>query len=210
MNTTYQWVKAKECPANYEQLHWREAESKCKVTIFPYEHFVLVTDADGAHDTYALDWNKIEYLEELPSSPTSEGETADLLERFKRLWYNRNPVHEVNADTGEDMFWETALMVAEEYAKQSTPLQTEGKTENGWVALFKDESEWIEYLKWQKDKQGLPVSVQSGFEKAINEVADNQFGERLNAGRHYLMGVQPNELTVEDALEAFGFNRNGI
>ena len=34
--------------------------------------------------------------------------------------------------------------------------------------------------------------------------------ERLQDGRDYLMGVQPSELTVEDALEAFGFNRNGL
>ncbi len=31
----------------------------------------------------------------------------------------------------------------------------------------------------------------------------------LNAGRHYLMSVDPDNLTVEDALEAFGFDRNG-
>lgn len=33
--------------------------------------------------------------------------------------------------------------------------------------------------------------------------------ERLSAGREYLMSVQPDNLTVEDALEAFGFSRNG-
>ena len=32
----------------------------------------------------------------------------------------------------------------------------------------------------------------------------------LHNGRDYLMGVQPNELSVEDALEAFGFGRNGL
>lgn len=33
---------------------------------------------------------------------------------------------------------------------------------------------------------------------------------QLMDGRHYLMGVEPSELTVEDALEAFGFGRNGL
>lgn len=34
--------------------------------------------------------------------------------------------------------------------------------------------------------------------------------ERLNNGRHYLMGVEPKNLTVKDCLEAFGFSRNGL
>ena len=33
---------------------------------------------------------------------------------------------------------------------------------------------------------------------------------QLNDGRHYLMGAEPSELTVENALEAFGFGRNGL
>src|SRR6478609_5963577 len=37
------------------------------------------------------------------------------IKRFKNLWYARNPVHENNADTGEDMFWATAELVAREY-----------------------------------------------------------------------------------------------
>lgn len=38
----------------------------------------------------------------------------------------------------------------------------------------------------------------------------SELGERLNEGRHYLMSVQPKDLTVEDALEALGFGRNGL
>jgi len=34
--------------------------------------------------------------------------------------------------------------------------------------------------------------------------------DRLNNGRHYLMEVEPRNLTVEDCLEAFGFSRNGL
>ena len=34
--------------------------------------------------------------------------------------------------------------------------------------------------------------------------------ERLQNGRDYLMGVQSDKLTVEDALEAFGFGRNEL
>lgn len=35
--------------------------------------------------------------------------------KFKEIWYLRNPEHEKNADTGKDMFWITAAMVATEY-----------------------------------------------------------------------------------------------
>lgn len=34
------------------------------------------------------------------------------------LWYKRNPFHELNSDSGEDMFWKTAFMVFEDYVKE--------------------------------------------------------------------------------------------
>ena len=36
---------------------------------------------------------------------------------FKEMWLNRNPAHETNYDTGEDMFWATAELVAREYVE---------------------------------------------------------------------------------------------
>ena len=42
------------------------------------------------------------------------------------------------------------------------------------------------------------------------EQPSDEDNERLQNGRHYLMGVEPKDLTVEDALEAFGFGRNGL
>lgn len=33
---------------------------------------------------------------------------------------------------------------------------------------------------------------------------------RLENGRHYLMGVPVSKITAEDALEAFGWTRNGM
>lgn len=38
----------------------------------------------------------------------------------------------------------------------------------------------------------------------------NELSNQLNEGRRYLMGVKPSELNVEDALDAFGFGRNGL
>lgn len=50
------------------------------------------------------------------------------------------------------------------------------------------------------------------FQKELKEEAREtarEFGERLDKGRDYLMQVRKEDLTVEDALEAFGFERNG-
>jgi 5-enolpyruvylshikimate-3-phosphate synthase len=38
----------------------------------------------------------------------------------------------------------------------------------------------------------------------------HELNQRLEQGRHYLMGVNPSKLTVEDALEAFGYDRCGF
>ena len=38
----------------------------------------------------------------------------------------------------------------------------------------------------------------------------DSLNDRLNAGRHYLMSIQSDKITVEDALEAFGFGRDGL
>ncbi len=34
------------------------------------------------------------------------------------LWYKRNPCHELNSNSGEDMFWKTAFMVFEDYVRE--------------------------------------------------------------------------------------------
>ena len=34
------------------------------------------------------------------------------------LWYKRNPCHEHNSNSGEDMFWRTAFMVFEDYVRE--------------------------------------------------------------------------------------------
>ena len=34
------------------------------------------------------------------------------------LWHKRNPCHELNSNSGEDMFWKTAFMVFEDYVRE--------------------------------------------------------------------------------------------
>jgi hypothetical protein len=43
--------------------------------------------------------------------------TRLLINSNVEMWYNRNPQHDTNLDSGEDMFWGTAEMVAVEYAE---------------------------------------------------------------------------------------------
>lgn len=46
--------------------------------------------------------------------------------------------------------------------------------------------------------------------KSENSNLITELDKRINDCRHYLMGVRPEDLTVEDALEALGFQRNGL
>ena len=56
-----------------------------------------------------------------------------------------------------------------------------------------------------------PDKRRRGQEDAkIAEEKSSKMNKDLSNGRDYLMQVQPGDLTVEDALEAFGFGRNGL
>lgn len=41
------------------------------------------------------------------------------IHRARIIWESRNPQHEINSDTGEDMFWKTMTMCMEEYASKA-------------------------------------------------------------------------------------------
>lgn len=50
------------------------------------------------------------------------------------------------------------------------------------------------------------------LEKKLKEERNyvDSLNDRLSVGRHYLMSVKRDKVTVEEALEAFGFGRNGL
>lgn len=48
------------------------------------------------------------------------------------------------------------------------------------------------------------------FELSIPTEQAEQDAQWMEGGHDYLMGVSDDKLTVEDALEAFGFGRNGL
>ena len=58
----------------------------------------------------------------MSDGPDARFERAKRIEEFKVAWYKRNPVHEYNADTGENMFWGTAMMVMEDFFNQNTEI----------------------------------------------------------------------------------------
>jgi len=57
----------------------------------------------------------------------------------------------------------------------------------------------------------LGISMYSNSLDALKEFHNdvNNLRDRLREGRDYLMQVHPKDLTVEDALVAFGYNKNG-
>lgn len=73
-------------------------------------------------------------------------------EVFKTFWHKRNPVHEINSNTGEDMFWGTAELVAREYVAS---IVNERKDSAGsWVKAS-------ERLPGVIDKKCTPVFVRA-------------------------------------------------
>ncbi len=77
----------------------------------------------------------------------------------------------------------------------------------GVTVRFTDGTESTFYRTRHIDTLTIPFSGKSIHD--LEEAIDKALG-RLNAGRDYLMGVQRKDLSIEDAFEAFGFQRNGL
>ena len=52
------------------------------------------------------------------------------------------------------------------------------------------------------------IKIEKQRDELLKQIGE--LSEQLQNGRHYLMGIEPKNLTVEDALEVFGFGRNGL
>lgn len=68
-------------------------------------------------------------------------------------------------------------------------------------------------LHWETitAEQGLRWAHEYAQSVNATIVTENEdLKTRIDAGRHYLMGVNPDKLTVEDTLVSLGFNRNGF
>ena len=71
-----------------------------------------------------------------------------------------------------------------------------------------NEGGWEDACDRMEDEFENTVEIDDS--EAVQNGDVNGLQSRLEAGRHYLMGVEPRNLTVEDALEAFGHLRNGL
>lgn len=71
-----------------------------------------------------------------------------------------------------------------------------------WKLAF-EELDLIE-SSCQSDTSALKEEIERLKERV------NELNTILYDGRHYLMGVEPDEITVENSLESFGFGRNGL
>lgn len=62
-------------------------------------------------------------------------------EKLKKAWSGRNPCHELNSDTGEDMFWGTLKMVIDELINTLNALKSYiGNRSNEWVKVIEAET----------------------------------------------------------------------
>jgi hypothetical protein len=69
------------------------------------------------------------------------------VQRIDKVWHSRSPVHELNADSGEDMFYGTMRIAMSEYAQQEA-IAFAGWAAKHYVKIDKDDegNEWIEKL----------------------------------------------------------------
>lgn len=73
------------------------------------------------------------------------------------------------------------------------------------------EAAWLDVDALDYDDRDICEAMVKQIADALNATRrEDALVERMEAGRHYLMSVDAEAITVEDALEAFGFGRNGL
>ena len=108
---------------------------KDKQYLYNWYNATSTDDGTGEIETYE-NWlerqliSRIEKLETLEKANEQHSERRQLtipdvsgsLPYYEKLlielWYKRNPCHEHNSNSGEDMFWRTAFMVFEDYVRE--------------------------------------------------------------------------------------------
>lgn len=114
------------------------------------------------------------------------------IELFKEMWYKRYPAHENNADTGEDMFWGTAELVAREYVSKLIEIHDVSKTNGDAEELFPYEQcgdlthdVSNEGWKWIKASERLPEDFWQGRFRDLrdNSLKEYKGSHELDKGR---------------------------
>jgi hypothetical protein len=101
---------------------------------------------------------------------------------------------------------EIVCVPMEKYAEVQLCIKSNMNIPFAKIKLF-DTDRWVDAEKSFEAATALGNKIAYEFNDRHKA---SEMSENLSKGRHYLMGVQPEDLTVEDALEAFGFGRNGL
>lgn len=98
-------------------------------------------------------------------------------EILKELWMNRNPCHEENLSSGEDMFWGTVLMVIKDFNQLSAPAPSQPVGVN--------EQRLIDYIYEFAWRYGKYYHI-GDAEKILEQIK-----ETFQLPEEFLKGVQP-------------------
>lgn len=86
---------------------------------------------------------------------------------IERIWNTRNPQHDINTDTGDDMFWGTVLMVFKDFANEQTqPLKDEIKELNKVI---------LNHLEIESSNGRTFKSMSSKLTEANKKLKDSNF-----------------------------------
>ena len=86
---------------------------------------------------------------------------------IERIWNTRNPQHDINTDTGDDMFWGTVLMVFKDFANEQTqPLKDEIKELNKVI---------LNHLEIESSNGRTFKSMSSKLTEANKQLKDSNF-----------------------------------
>jgi len=132
------------------------------------------------------------------------------VEKFKDFWYKRNPVHELNADSGEDMFLGTAELVAREYAaslKQKI-IDVEKAADVGIeITFYNGDSDSFQINCLDEDNE-MPVCVRSNSKKTKYNLSISEATELVefisyhlkNENSEWQSNQQPLPITIKDFI----------
>ena len=86
---------------------------------------------------------------------------------IERIWNTRNPQHDINTDTGDDMFWGTVHMVFKDFANEQTqPLKDEIKELNKVI---------LNHLEIESSNGRTFKSMSSKLTEANKQLKDSNF-----------------------------------
>lgn len=101
------------------------------------------------------------------------------------LWYKRNPRHDINSNSGEDLFWKTAFMVFEDYVR------TVSRNDRQQILNMENEEKKAAFIKQaQVNKENFDLH-QKLIEKHFGKVEDRFLLTAMAYSEEYAALRQP-------------------